>query len=230
MASENTQGRVTWPVAYGLHPKSGSRAMPQTLDFGVESPVNIDLAYDEAAEKLEFVQCLYVDNSLNPSPLTVILKTTNQSVVFPAGWQGYLPVLASKDNTKIQFITATLNALIPVQYLTFPLPAQMWPASGSAGGGSLGVDFSANKPVLLGNLIATIPVNAMRAFFEAQNQDSNDMQIVMDDGAGANVSICIMAAASVAGAQGGGYTNAAHKGRVRIYSSISAPQLYLRQW
>lgn len=223
--TENSQNRVAWPVAWGQAPIKGSRAMLQQVDFTMQNPVGISLVYEQDSDRIEYVQALYVDNSLNPSALVCFMHGTSQQIIIPAGYQAYIPVLATSDNCRMTFSTVGNTAIVPVQFLSFPLPLAVW----SAAGIGLGQDFSANKPALAANLIATIPVNAGRAYFEVQNQDVNDIQVVLDNGAGVNLSVIILAAGAGANMQGGSYSNTTFKGRVRIFSANAAPQIELRQ-
>lgn len=91
--------------------------------------------------------------------------------------------------------------------------------------GSVGTDFSANKPALLTNLILTIPVNSLRKGFFIQNNDTNLLQVVVDDGVGGNLSIIYLAGASVTPGAGGSVdmSGMPTQGRIRCFSSIAAP-------
>lgn len=129
--SENSQGRVAWDVAFGQFPTKGSRALPQLLDFTQESPVNVNLSYEQESLRLEFVQTLYIDNSSNANDLTMTMRATGQAMIVLAGWQGYLPVLATADNCHISFSTSG-TPKIPVQFLSFPMPAILWPSTATA--------------------------------------------------------------------------------------------------
>ena len=232
MTSENSQNRVAWPVAFGEYPVKGSRSMPQTLDFSAENPVNINLTFEQESKRLEFVQALYLDNSANPATLSVSMKGTGQSISIPAGWQGYVPVLATADNCRISFSTAG-TPLVPVQFLSFPVPLALWPSSAGANsfinGGSTGLDYSVNKPALAANLLATVPVNPARADIEVQNQSADPIQVVMDDGAGGNISVLLLAPGSGANSQGGDWQSDTFKGRVRVYGPNAGDQVFVHQ-
>jgi hypothetical protein len=231
MASENSQNRQPWQVAFGEAPLKGSKAMPQLLDFSLQNPVLINLQFEQQSEKLEFVQALFIDNSLNANSIAATMGGTNQKIIVPGGWQAYIPVLATASNCSISF-TTTGTPLVPVQYLNFPVPLALWPSSGTvvtSAVGTVGSDFSANPPALLGNLIATLPVNASRNYFEVENQDTGNIQVVMDDGAGGNQTITIIGGAAASNSQGGSYSNSVERGRVRIYATAANKQVSVRQ-
>lgn len=125
----NTQGRSGWDVAFGNAPRKGSRAMPVLLDFTIESPVGVNLTFDQESEKLEFVQAIFVDNSTNAQQLTATFNATGQAIIIPAGWQAYLPVLAGLSNCKVAFSVPSGTPKIPCFFLNFPVPMALWPAS-----------------------------------------------------------------------------------------------------
>ena len=86
--------------------------------------------------------------------------------------------------------------------------------------GSPGIDHSVNAsavPVAGWVLLQTINVNARRNFVEIQNQSTSTIQIVRDDGTGANVTSMFAAGAGVSPGQGGGWTSDTFKGRLKIY-------------
>jgi hypothetical protein len=95
--------------------------------------------------------------------------------------------------------------------------------------GTTGTDYSANPATVpTGTPLVTIPVTPGRAFVEVQNQSAVNLQLVRDDGTGANQTTIIMAPATAAGGQGGGWSSATFKGRVRVFgaagSQVSAYQ------
>ncbi len=94
--------------------------------------------------------------------------------------------------------------------------------------GSTGTDYSATPsavPVAGDVLVATVPATATRAFVEVQNQSAGAVQVVRDDGAGNNQTTILLAAGSGAGTQGGGWSSATFKGRVRVYAATSTAQV-----
>lgn len=94
-----------------------------------------------------------------------------------------------------------------------------------------GNDDSANKPAvpITGYvLIATVPATS-RAAVEIDNQSTDLIEVVRDDGAGNNVSIVMLAGASVAGGQGGGWASQTFWGRIRVYAPSSTDQVAVYQ-
>lgn len=236
MASENSQDRASWPIAYGEAPKEGSRSMLQQLNFAIQNPILINLTSDQEKNRLEFVEVLYVNNSANPNPLIIGTDTTGQSLTIPAGWMGYVPVLSASSNPSFSFTTVTANIIIPVHFISCPMPSELWAANGSSSGGSVGTNFSstagnaAAAAVILANLLlSTVPVNAQRNYLEVQNQSLDTIYIVRDDGAGGNISMTILDPGTGVGAQGGSWTDEFFKGRLRVYTSVAGSQISVRE-
>lgn len=218
---------TAWPVGFGNQVK-GSRALPVTADFTISSPAVFNLQNEELRLIINEVQGIYVDNSSNSYPIICTIRGTNQKITWAAGAQGYMPVLVG-DNAHFSFAT-TGTPKIPVFFLNFPVPVGAWPSGPQSisPAGSVGTDYSVNKPAL-GTLLATIPANAARLQFEVENQSANQTQVVIDDGAGVNLSIYLLDAGTGAGAQGGSYVNTVDRGRVRIYGGGAADQVFIRE-
>lgn len=96
--------------------------------------------------------------------------------------------------------------------------------------GGTGTDYSVNAalvPIAGLVLLTTVPVLATRTHVEVQNQSGASIQLVRDDGAGANQT-SIMLGTGGPGAQGGMWGSYTFKGRVRVYgllgSQVSACQ------
>jgi hypothetical protein len=92
-------------------------------------------------------------------------------------------------------------------------------------GGTTGTDYSANAatiPISTFVLLATIPATSGRNYVEVQNQSAGTLQMVRDDGAGANQSTVLLAPGAGAGQQGGGWSSSTFKGRIRVYGASGA--------
>lgn len=229
MTSENSQQRVAWSTPFGNAPRHGSRVMRQDLNFALESTINLNLTFEQQQERIEFVQCLFVDNSANPAPLVFVFKGANQIVVFPAASQGYVPVMASMEDFKASVTTAFANAdsapVVTIFYLNFPLPAIIWNAARSSAGGALTSYNMANNPVALASLLATVPVNSGRSIIEVQNQSAAQIQVWIDDGAGGNITVILCDAGAGANFQGASWTSKTFKGRARVFATNATDQV-----
>jgi len=90
--------------------------------------------------------------------------------------------------------------------------------------GGTGLDYSVNRPLLPApsQLLATMPENALRRSFEAQNQSTNDLLLVRDDGDGNQLSFIVLAAAERNGGAGGGHSSQTFRGRYRLYGPATS--------
>lgn len=91
--------------------------------------------------------------------------------------------------------------------------------------GTTGADFSANAatiPMAGFVLLTTVPATATRAGVEVQNQSAGTVQMVRDDGTGANQTTILISPGAGVGTQGGGWSSNTFKGRVRVYGATGA--------
>lgn len=97
--------------------------------------------------------------------------------------------------------------------------------------GTTGTDYSANAatdPIAGYVLLATIPAKLNRNNVEVQNQDVNLVQLVLDDGAGNNQTTAMLGVAGATGGQGGSWSDASFKGRVRVYGPSGTQRVMAR--
>lgn len=87
--------RSAYKTPLGATPKQGQRSLPITYNFTNQAAFNDDLSPEIQMGEIEFVQAVYVDNSGNPNPLTIIfLSGPQQPLTVPAFGQGIYPVIA----------------------------------------------------------------------------------------------------------------------------------------
>lgn len=104
-------------------PAGGPKAYPQNLDFRATNQVDIDMTPEIDGGFIDFVSGVVIDNRLNANVLEIVVAGTGQSLGFPAGKQGQMPLLIT-DAAQVSFITPQNNALIvPVFIVNFPI----WP-------------------------------------------------------------------------------------------------------
>jgi hypothetical protein len=91
--------------------------------------------------------------------------------------------------------------------------------------GSTGIDHSANAvavPYGTYVLLLTIAANQRRNFLEVQNQSTSQLQLVRDDGTGANQTSIFLSPAAASPGQGAGWSSDTFKGRIRVYGPSGA--------
>lgn len=218
---------VGFPVGNGLAPSNGPKVIPCTLPFSTSASntITVDLGPTLNLETKEFIQTIYADNSDNPKDLIITADVTRQRLIWPAGSQGYLPVLSVHP---ARFTCLSNGAVdITAHFACMAMPAQMWTSTL----GGLGTDASGSAPSISGNILATLAVNGKRALVEAQNQSATIMEVVLDDGLGTagKVSIIMLGAATVDGSNGSFWSDTTFKGRVRIACASAGKQCMLRE-
>jgi hypothetical protein len=231
----NIKDKTSYKVSCGYAPKDGPRAIPIEIDLASEiSPFTVDLSLSQSLDRLEFVQAVYVDNSLNASSFSLRFAVTGQTLTWPAFTQGYLQTLSPEKPVAVA--TSAGNVVVGIQFLNFPVANILWSVAGLGAvtvtgtvtvttAGSTGIDNSANQPALLANLLSTVNVNAARNSIEVQNQSADQIQVVLDDGTGANSSIILLASGIGANAQGGDWQSLTFKGRLRVYGLNAGDQV-----
>lgn len=221
--ASNATVPASFGTGNGLMPKRGPRTVPVMLAFSAATSVNVDLTISQLLDAEEFIQTIYVDNSLGPRSVNITAPITGQILTWPAGTQGYLPVLSCVTP---KFTCASSGGVdVLAQFCTMMLPAQIWTSTM----GGLGIDGSGSAPAVSANILATLAVNGKRALVEAQNQSDTQMQVVLDDGANGTPSIFLLSAATGANIPGGSWSDTTFKGRVRIACATAGKQCMLRE-
>jgi hypothetical protein len=139
--------------------------------------------------------------------------------------------------TKVQAMVQLYNELITaINTLVSP-----------SSSGSIGTDYSANKPAVPGIglqfpasgpyasyvLVTTVPASVY-LFTEIENNSGGQIVIILDDGTAAagaapvNYSIFPLAGGLGSGSQGGSWQNSSERGRIQVYAPITTAQVKVR--
>lgn len=110
-----------WPVSNGYAPEGGPKALPISLDFTTAAAIIVDLVQEVASGAINMIQSVYVDNSNNLSPLTILWDQTAQRIVVPPTAQGMFPVITPKDNPRFQASSAGA-VVVGIILLNVPMP------------------------------------------------------------------------------------------------------------
>lgn len=116
---------VSFKSAVGFQPSLGTLAMPFTLAFTAQVvSITKDLFQEQAAELIDIIQSMYVDNTLNAQAFTISFGGIFVPSI-PPGKQAVLPVIAPPG--QLQFTAAT-NGAVNVQLLLLNrmLPYLVW--------------------------------------------------------------------------------------------------------
>lgn len=220
-------------VNYGFAPKKGSRTVPIEITFSGKALVEINLIEIIKLDILEFVQAVYCDNSANTQSFSITDYVSNQTLTWPAGSQGYLPFLTPTQSVFKCTIPVAGEPVVPIQLLSFPVPAFIWLPSSTIGAivtvtGSQGVDGSTTIAVggTAQNLFAGVtPVHG----FAIYNPDAAEVLWVSDSTtAAANNTGSILVPAN-----GGWYEtppNYKPIGAVSIVGATAGHKITARRW
>lgn len=121
------------PIKNALIPPEGPKAVNIVIPFssGANTEYLVDFTLFNQRSFITTVQALYLDNSANTADsVSVTVETTGQRLVWPAGFQGYLPLLAP-ETPKFVFASNGNND-VQASFVNVPIPAQIWGATGSA--------------------------------------------------------------------------------------------------
>lgn len=116
-------------VFVGLQPKDMPKSMYVPLNFVASSgaDIGIDLELQEEQHKLEFVQSVFIDNTLSGEKFILTALTSQQNLTILSGKQAYLPILAPpgcKFNGSIGGSPA--GGIVKIQFNNFYVPPIVW--------------------------------------------------------------------------------------------------------
>lgn len=114
-------------IANVIVPASGPKAVPTLVDFSNAAEVILDGQAIVSQGKIEYLQGVYIDNSANLNPLTLIMSVTNQRVTCPPQSQGYFSILCP-DPPQMTANTTQANIQIPMIFYNVPIQPAVWSA------------------------------------------------------------------------------------------------------
>ena len=90
-------GATAGPTSFGYYPGEGSRVASTQYNFSTSLHFYEDLQNLKAYGVETAIQSIWVDNSNNPQPVTIVIAGSNQQIVVPNNSQGIFPAFFS-DN------------------------------------------------------------------------------------------------------------------------------------
>jgi len=134
-AIQNTSNANPVPLNNGLGLSGGNSPslIPLNIDMSVAQSVLVDLTQVTSQGRIGPIQTIYVNNSGNSQPVTIVTPIVDQSYMIPAGDSAILPLFLPNQAPKFT-VNSTGGVIIPIAVFNIPLPAQVW--GGSFGGGS----------------------------------------------------------------------------------------------
>lgn len=107
-----------------LIPPEGPRALPINLDFSTDASQLLDTSMLMQRAAITIIQCVFIDNSGNPNPLTIDVQDGGQRIVAAPNTQGYYTILVPNP-AKLLF-TSVLGAGARVFCLNSPVSGSVW--------------------------------------------------------------------------------------------------------
>lgn len=122
-----SQYHLKQAITNGMIPKEGPKVIPMLVDLRAVSSVELDFSTQNDSQQISFIQCVYVDNSLNALSVSIVVGGTGQKLTIAPGQQGYFPVLSSIPN---KFVVSSTGAIqVPIFFSNVPLPLAQWGSS-----------------------------------------------------------------------------------------------------
>ncbi len=118
---------LTQGIWNGIVPQGGLKALRSTADWSTGAAFTVDLTLAQQQNLLSNVQTVYVDNSQNDQPVTIIVQGTLQRLTLPGNWQGTLPVLC--PNPPVLGVQSSGTGFTVFYWVNAPLPCLTWPGS-----------------------------------------------------------------------------------------------------
>jgi len=153
---------VTLDVMNNKFPCEGPRVVTCPCDFSQASNFNVDLKSLVQQAKISEVQSLFIDNSDNNFPLTVVISVQNQRIVVPANAQAYLNVLCNLPQFNVS--SQGSAAMVNIFAQNFPVTNCVWFGAGASSNVSVN-----NFPVIQSVSFASSVSNAFTPSFPGIN-------------------------------------------------------------
>lgn len=122
---------IPFASTFGNDPKEGPKSSPMRFDFTAAPVYTIDFTQFQQQNQLTLIQTVFIDNTANTSPTSLIFDGTDQTLIAPALSQGYYPILTQKLAKAT--IASSGAFLVKVQFINVPIPPSVWYSAGIPG-------------------------------------------------------------------------------------------------
>lgn len=147
-----------------------------------------------------------------------------RSVYLPQGTWTTLAAVTASGTGQLTMASGTGAPILVHGYVRLPPGTEVL----TTALGGIGTDYSANKPSLPADLLATVPATPARNSVEIQNDSADPLAVVLDDGSGGQVSIWILGPIPATGPRAE-WRSQTFKGRVQVYGASPTDQVAVRQ-
>ncbi len=111
-----------------VNPQFGRALCGVDLNYTSPATYLIDFTLLQQAMVFDLPRCMFVDNTVNPSPIDVYLEQTGQYFPVPPYSAGYFPI-ASMENARVRMISAggvAGNDVCYVAFYNYDIPPIVW--------------------------------------------------------------------------------------------------------
>ena len=108
-------------------PPEGPRAIPLILDFSLTGEYDLNLQNIQQRNFITMIQAAWIDNADNKNSLTLTFPNTQQRMIFPAGFQGYVSLLCPNPS-QMTFVSTQVDSgpVVRVELLNYPVSNTNW--------------------------------------------------------------------------------------------------------
>lgn len=171
---------------YNMMLPDDPQAIPQSADLRTLSETEFDLSPLVDKGTIGYISGVWCDNSANDIAITIEVAGTYQRAIFPAGSQGYLPLLAPNNPKFRVYCDSVPGIQIPIIFHNIPLLPWLTYAGGipvfTPAGINLNVtvagpSLSQNVITLTGGNDSACGVNDALHYLLIQNNGANSITV-----------------------------------------------------
>lgn len=120
--------RMSFQLPNSSKPISGPTGLNVGLDFTAVDNVTGDLGLEQMSGTIDYVQSIYIDNSLNTKSLSITFSGTQYTITVKAGVQGIFPVIAANGTLSWRAKSVGAGVLVPCIMMNEQQPYFQWQA------------------------------------------------------------------------------------------------------
>lgn len=140
----------------GPIPREGPKCIPVALAFATNNTYTIDFTLLWNRGAITELQAVYIDNSLNGSPVSLNVNGSNQTITAPPQSQGIYPIFCPNPPKFTAQSAGGVN--VGMQFLNVPVTCLTWSSVGTpftfTGGNALVVSDAALDSTIAGGQVA----------------------------------------------------------------------------
>ncbi len=184
---------LTSQIWNGIVPAGGLKALRAVADWSTGASFTIDLTLAQQSGQLTNVQSLYMDNSQNDQPATLIVQGTLARYTLPGNWQGVLPILSPIP--PVFSVQSSGTGTTVFYFVNAPLPCLTWPGTNATfhfdGSGNLLVSDQALDATISNGAVNTQQLPQVSPYSEAviNFNAAGDTSLIAAPGAGLRLRI-----------------------------------------